>query len=138
MEYLVDTKECPPIDHFQSKLSEKTISEDDYNSFRKNWQLHGFKNMLDCVKYYVLQGMLSPSNLIISKEIFFVVADTVWLAEIWTNFADYATKAFKLSLDHYITLPSYAYDCCLFMTQVELELVSDRKMYNFILEGKRG
>lgn len=79
------------------------------------------------------------------------------LCEIWTNFADYSHSVFGLACDNYPTLPSYAYDACLLLTKVELDLISgrlnllltnninnqfvlflDRKMYDFVQAAKRG
>ena len=88
--YLLDTVKCPPKSHFKSRLNESQIDDEDYRAVKKNWRLHNFKNMLECVGYYVLQ-------------------DVVWLAEVWTAFAECAHKAFGLSIDHYWTLPSFAY-----------------------------
>ena len=88
--YLLNTVECPPKSHFNSRLNESQIDDEDYKAVKKNWRLHNFKNMLECVGYYVLQ-------------------DVVWLAEVWTAFAECAHKAFGLSIDHYWTLPSFAY-----------------------------
>ena len=54
--YLINTTECPPMSDFKSRLKEKSINQTEYEDVKKNWEMFGFKNMLECVGYYVLQG----------------------------------------------------------------------------------
>ena len=47
-------------------------------------------------------------------------------------------KHYKLDPANYISAPSLAWDAMLYKTGIELELVSDSKIYSMIEEQKRG
>ena len=64
--------------------------------------------------------------------------DILLLADIFENFRRDAYKYFKLDPLNYITLASFAWDCVLKFTKVELDLLYDMNMYLFYEDGKRG
>ena len=47
-------------------------------------------------------------------------------------------KYYQLDPCHYVSLPGVAWDACLKMTNIQLELISDIDIYNFIEKGLRG
>ena len=54
------------------------------------------------------------------------------------NFRKICLSNYKLDPCHYYTAPGLAWDACLKMTGVELELLSDVDMHLFIEKGLRG
>ena len=96
----------------------KNISKDDYDHGRLVFEKY-CENMGD---YHDL----------------YMKGDVVLLADIFENFRKDAYNNFSLDPLNYITLASYAWDCVLKFTKVELELLSDMDMYNFFEQGIRG
>ena len=68
----------------------------------------------------------------------YLKTDALLLADVFENFRNMALEHFKVDPCHYVTAPGMFYDALLKMTDVELDLVSDPEMYDFIERGKRG
>ena len=66
------------------------------------------------------------------------MSDVLLLADVFKNFRSVCFKAYNLDPCHFYTSPSLAWQACLKMTDVELELLNDPDMYLFIEEGLRG
>jgi hypothetical protein len=109
----------PSIKHFNSSLTEKTITKSEHNFAKKVWNLFECKNLLDYSKVY---------NRI----------DTVLLAEIFQKFRKDMHKFSGLDPAHYISLPSYSYDSMLKLTGSVISLPTDINMVQFLEAGKRG
>lgn len=77
LQLLKETKELPPIKKFYSKLSNSTISDDDYNHAKKVFTLFECKNMLDYTELYC-------------------ATDTALLAEVMLQFREEVYNQFKL------------------------------------------
>ena len=60
------------------------------------------------------------------------------LADVFESFRDVCLKHYKLDPAWYLTAPGLAWDACLKMTQVELELLHDQDMLLMVEEGIRG
>lgn len=74
------------------------------------------------------------------KNAFFFSLDVLLLAEVHDSFRHLVKQEYGLSSDWFITLPSLAYDCLLYMIQEsgdKVELVSDEAQYRFIQRSKR-
>ena len=54
------------------------------------------------------------------------------------NFRSFALNNYSLDPNHYMTLPSFAWDACLRYTGVKLQLLKDSDMYMFFEQGIRG
>ena len=106
-----DTK-LPPREAFYSKLSGKGITEKDWNSFK----MKTFK------EYHELYN----------------ITDVLLLADVFENFRDLCLKIYGLDPVYYFTAPGLAWDACLKMTSVKLELLSDSNMLLMFEEGIRG
>ena len=113
-----DTK-LPPREAFYSKLSGKGITEKDYKHAGDVW--NSFK-MKTFKKYHELYN----------------ITDVLLLADVFENFRDLCLKIYGLDPVYYFTAPQLAWDACLKMTSVKLELLSDEDMLLMIEEGIRG
>jgi hypothetical protein len=68
----------------------------------------------------------------------YVKSDVLLLANVFENFRNVCLKAYNLDPCHFYTSPGLAWQACLKMTEVELQLLTDPDMYLFIEEGLRG
>ena len=68
----------------------------------------------------------------------YLKTDALLLADVFENFRDMALEHFKVDPCHYVTAPGMFYDALLKTSEVELELVSDPEMYDFVERAKRG
>ncbi len=64
--------------------------------------------------------------------------DVLLLADVFENFRDMCIEYYGLDPAHYYTLPNYAWDVMLKMTDIELEQIHDRDMYEMVERGIRG
>ena len=68
----------------------------------------------------------------------YCLLDTVLLLEVMNDFKKRSRKSFNLSIDGYWTLSSYALNACLKLTRANIELLTDKTMYEFIEKNKKG
>ena len=113
-----DTK-LPPREAFYSKLSGKGITEKDYEHAGNVWNSFKMKTFKE---YHELYN----------------ITDVLLLADVFENFRDLCLKIYGLDPVYYFTAPQLAWDACLKMTSVKLELLSDEDMLLMIEEGIRG
>ena len=105
---LNDTK-LPPREAFYSKLSGIGISKADYNHALNVWNVFKMKTFKEYHELY--------------NE-----TDVLLLADVFENFRDSSLKTYGLDPAHYFTAPGLAWDVCLKITGVELELLNDPDM----------
>ena len=113
-----DTK-LPPREAFYSKLSGKGITEKDYEHAGNVWNSFKMKTFKE---YHELYN----------------ITDVLLLADVFENFRDLCLKIYGLDPVYYFTAPGLAWDACLKMTSVKLELLSDSNMLLMFEEGIRG
>ena len=113
-----DTK-LPPREAFYSKLSGRGISEKDYKHAWNVW--HTFK-MKTFKEYHELCNE----------------TDVLLLADVFENFRDLCLKIYGLDPVYYFTAPGLAWDACLKMTDIDLELLNDPNMLLMFEKGIRG
>ena len=113
-----DTK-LPPREAFYSKLSGKGISEKDYKHAWNVWNTFKMKTFKDYHKLY--------------NE-----TDVLLLADVFENFRDLCLKIYGLDPVYYFTAPGLAWDACLKITNINLELLSDPNMLLMFEKGIRG
>jgi len=70
--------------------------------------------------------------------LFLIVADVLLLADVFEEFRNAAHLNYWLDPAHYITSPGLSFDAMLRTTKVQLELISDAKMFEMIDSGIRG
>ena len=109
----------PPKEAFYSRLTGEGISNEDYEHAKKVWKVFGMKTLQD---YHDLYN----------------VTDVLLLADVFENLRNVCMENYNLDPAHYFTAPGLAWDACLKITNVELELVSDIDMLLMIEEGIRG
>ena len=118
IEKLKDPK-LPPLKAFYSKLTGRGITEKNYNHALNVWKTFNMKTLKDYLKLY--------------NE-----TDVLLLADVFENFRDLCLKIYGLDPAHYYTSPGLAWDACLKLTGVELELLSDIDMLLMVEKGIRG
>ena len=109
----------PPLKAFYSKLSGRGINEKDYKHVCNVWNSFNMETMKDYLELYN-------------------DSDALLLADVFENFRDLCLKNYGLDPVHYFTAPGLAWDACLKMTGVELELLSDVNMLLMFEKGIRG
>ena len=109
----------PPLKAFYSKLSGRGITEKDYKHVWNVWKTFNMKSLKD---YHELYN----------------VTDVLLLADVFENFRDLCLKNYKLDPVYYFTTPGLAWDACLKMTNIQLELLSDVNMLLMFEKGIRG
>ena len=109
----------PPKKAFYSKLSGRGITKTNYKHVWNVWISFKMKSLKDYHKLYN-------------------VTDALLLADIFENFRDLCLKIYKLDPVYYFTAPGLAWDACLKMTNIQLELLSDVNMLLMFEKGIRG
>ena len=109
----------PPQKAFYSKLSGKGISGKDYNHVWNVWNTFKMKTFKE---YHELYNK----------------TDVLLLADVFENFRELCLKIYKLDPVHYFTAPGLAWDACLKMTDIDLELLNDPNMLLMFEKGIRG
>ena len=113
-----DTKP-PPREVFYSKLSGKGITEKNYKHVWNVWNTFKMKTFKDYHELY--------------NE-----TDVLLLADVFENFRNLCLKIYGLDPVYYYTAPGLAWDACLKMTNINLELLSDPNMLLMFEKGIRG
>ena len=68
----------------------------------------------------------------------YLKSDILLLADVFENFRKTCLQYYKLDPCHYFTSPSFSWDAMLKMTDIQLELMVDIDMFQFIEKGMRG
>nr|CAI5852894.1 unnamed protein product [Callosobruchus analis] len=109
----------PSQGEFFYRLEAKNISNEQYQYAQYVWDSFDIKNLGEYSDLY-------PKT------------DVMLLAEVFEQFRSSCPRTYKLDHAHYYTLPGYTWDCMLYMTHQELELLTDYDMILFIQKGIRG
>ena len=117
-ERLAETS-LPPIECWYSKLNDEDISAHDYAHSHKVWEKFDMHSLRDYHDLY--------------QE-----TDVLLLADVFEEFRDVCLKNYQLDPAWYYTSPGLAWDACLKMTQVNLELLHDQDMLLMVEKGIRG
>ena len=113
-----DTK-IPPREAFYSKLSGRGITEKDY---KHAWNVWNSFKMKTFKEYHELYN----------------ITDVLLLTDVFENFRDICLKFYGLDPVYYFTAPGLAWDACLKITDIDLELLSDPNMLLMFEKGIRG
>ena len=109
----------PPQKAFFSKLTGKGISNKNYSHVLNVWNSFNMETMKDYHKLYN-------------------DSDALLLVDVFENFRDICSKIYGLDPVHYYTAPGLAWDACLKMTGINLELLNDVDMLLMFEKGIRG
>ena len=121
----IDTEEkfkntkLPPREAFYSKLTGRGISEKDYKHAWNVWHTFKMKTFKDYHELY--------------NE-----TDVLLLADVFENFRNLCLKIYGLDPVYYYTAPGLAWDACLKVTDIDLELLNDPDMLLMFEKGIRG
>ena len=114
-----DQTELPTKGQFYNILNGQHITNDEYSHAKKVWKKFKLKNMGE---YHDL----------------YLGSDVLLLADVFENFRKTCLQYYKLDPCHYFMSPGLSWDAMLKMTNIELELMTDIDMYQFIEKGLRG
>lgn len=109
----------PTREKFYNILNNTECSIKDYEHAQTVWSTFNCKNMLDYTKLYLK-------------------TDVLLLTDIFENFRKICKNIYKLDPCQYYTSPGLSWDAMLRSTKIELKLLTDINMYNFIQDGIRG
>ena len=109
----------PPQKAFFSKLTGKGISNKNYSYVLNVWNSFNMETMKDYHKLYN-------------------DSDALLLADVFENFRDICLKIYGLDPVYYFTAPGLAWDACLKITDIDLELLNDPDMLLIFEKGIRG
>ena len=109
----------PPIECFYSKLNDTNISKDDSAHAQLVWDTFEMKTMKDYHDLYLM-------------------TDVLLLSCVFEEFRNICLHHYNLDPAWYYTTPGLAWDACLKMTKVELELLHDQDMLLMIEKGTFG
>lgn len=112
-------KQLPPKEAFYSNLTESHISDEEYERAQKNWKHFGIRNP---GQYHDL----------------YLKTDVLLLTDVFENFRELCLEYYGLDPAHYFTLPNFAWDAMLLKTEVVLEPMTDKEMYELVERGLRG
>ena len=94
-------------------------SDDDYTHAKLVWNRFKCKNFLDYHNIYLK-------------------LDVLLLSDIWNNFRKTCMANYKLDASYHYTSPGLSWNSMLKVTNIELELINDKEIYNFVESGIRG
>ena len=112
-------EKLPLKEEFYSILNDEHISNEDYKHVETVWETFNLKNMGE---YHDL----------------YLKSDVLLLADVFENFRKTCLEYYKLDPCHYFTSPGLSWDAMLKMTDIQLELMTDIDMFQFIEKGMRG
>ena len=105
-------KELPLPDDFYNSLNDEKINEESYKRAQLIWEKFGMKSLWD---YHDL----------------YLKTDILFLADVLHSFQEMCIKYYKIDPFHSYAAPGFSWQAALKMTDVELELLSEKEMYTF-------
>ena len=109
----------PNKESFYSELNKENTTDEDYAHAQKVSEVFKIKNLGEYHDLYV-QG------------------DTLLLTDVYENFRDRYIDTYELDPAHFLSAPGLAWQACLKMTKVKLELLTDNDMLMMVEKGIRG
>ena len=111
--------QLPTKDEFYSQMNKTHITDEEYSHAQNVWNTFNLKTMGE---YHDL----------------YLKSDVLLLADVFENFRKTCLEYYRLDPCHYFTSPGLSWDAMLKMTEVNLELITDIDMYQFVEKGLRG
>lgn len=118
-ETVLDETTLPPIEAFNSSLTDEPIPLKDYNHALEMWQLLGCRSIRD----YMLE---------------YLKLDVHQLADVFENFRNLTLHEDGLDPVYYISLPGLTWDSAFKFTGASVELLTDPEMFQFSEKAIRG
>jgi hypothetical protein len=109
----------PSQGDFFNKLSNKHISNEDYDTIKRVWRETGCRTWKDYHDWYLK-------------------ADVFGLCDVFESFRNLSLKTYGLDPLYYYGAPGLAWDAMMKYSKVTLELLTDQDMYMFFERGIRG
>lgn len=106
-------KQLPPKSCFFNKMTNENISNDDYQHALNVWDAFDCKDIGEYSDLYLK-------------------LDVLLLCDVFENFRRICIDIYKLDPAHYFTAPGLSWDAMLKYTEIELELLTDIDMFQFI------
>ena len=111
--------QLPGQNDFYSQMNNQHITDEEYNHAQNVWNTFHLKTIGE---YHDL----------------YLQSDVLLLADVFENFRKTCLEYYRLDPCHYFTSPGLSWDAMLKMTEVNLELITDIDMYQFVEKGMRG
>ena len=108
------TEKLPPKEAFYSIMNDSNITDEEYQHAKNVWKTFG--------EYHDL----------------YLKSDVLLLSDVFENFRETCLEYYKLDPCHYFTSPGLSWDAMLKMTNIQLELMTNIDMFQFIEKGMRG
>ena len=109
----------PSRENFYSSLNDRGVTNEEYEYALHIW------NHFKCETFSDYHDL-------------YLTTDILLLSDIFETFRSTSLHNFNLDPAHYISLPSYGWDCMLKTTGVKLSLLTDINKYLFFENGCRG
>jgi len=109
----------PSMSEFYSKLKMEGITEDEYKRAQEMWDTYKCKNMQDFHDVYVK-------------------LDIILLADCIENFRHVGIQEYGIDPAYCWTLAGYTWQCCLKMTNLELQLITNPNVFLMFENAIRG
>lgn len=109
----------PSRDCFYNSLKGVHISDDEYKHAQNVWNLFSIKSLSEYTDLYLK-------------------TDVLLLCDIFENFRNTCLRHYNLDPAYYVTASSLTWDAMLLYTGIQLELISDLEIYEFLEKGIRG
>ena len=113
-----DETTVPLKEAFYSKLNLEDTSDVDYQRAQKVWEVFGIKNRIEFHDLYAQ-------------------SDTLLLADGFENFRNMCLEIYELDPVQFVSAPGLAWQACLKITKVKLELLTDYGMLLMVEKGIR-
>ena len=114
-----DETQLPKKEDFYSHLYEENITDKDYARANIVWKHFNIKNLGEYHDLYLM-------------------TDVYLLTDVFENFRDMCLNYYGLDPAYYLTLPNYSWNAFLSLTEVRLQQIHIKEMYELIENGLRG
>lgn len=118
LETLKESK-LPSKEHFFDDLKNEPVSVDDFHHANNVWREFKCKNLQDYLEIYLS-------------------CDVLALAQIFENYREIGLREFSLDPTYYFSAPHFSWNCMLHYTGVEIELIQDQSIWDWIRKSIRG
>ena len=116
---VLDETSLPSQNHFYSSLNDVHITDKQYTRAQEVWTKFGMQTLWN---YHDL----------------YLIMDVLLLADVLKVFQSMCLNSYNIDPLHSYTASGFAWQAALRMTGVELDLLSDKEMFKFFEDAKRG